>query len=282
MAIEYELFLQGVHKIALKHPNFQSQRKFTGKRPHISFKENPADYKGLGDKKYGTGFETTYIKAFDQFFCVLDIDNYKDSEYDIISAIPDSILATHTATTQSGGLHLYLLSEKPLKLQQHNSVPLDLKAIREDSYSNGKYGGLIVADYSWKQKYEPWGVDYVKKFYRHNEAPLLEVDINNVVEKIYKNLGLESENIKPYKPYNDFRVHNTRKYGTKKLKHMYTLICRVFDLSLNSKHNTTYRLNCRLRTLDDSERRLLCGWLIEDYGDLMDDIDNFKHEFLKR
>lgn len=279
--IEYELFTKAVHKIALKKPNTTSYKKFsTGKRPHISFKENPQNYRGLNDPNYGTGFETTYIPAFDNFFCVLDIDNYKNSEYQIIDAIPTEAFNTHTSKTQSGGMHLYFLSETPLKLQQHINVPIDLKAIRETSYNNGKYGGLIVADYSWKQKYDSFGeVNYIKKFYRHNNKPLLEIDFNNLVSVVYENLGLKAEKIKPK---NFKKRRRTRKIGNENLKELYSLICKYFDLNLNSKYYASYRLNCRLRVLSDDERLILCNWLIQDYGELMEDINLFKHEFLKR
>ena len=204
--IEYKIFTQAAHKIALKKPDTSSYKKFsTGKRPHISFKENPRDYRGLNDSNYGTGFETTYIPAFNRFFCVLDIDDYKNSQYNIMDAIPTEAFNTHISKTQSGGMHLYFLSETPLKLVQDIHVPMDLKAIRETSYANRKYGGLIVADYSWKQKYDSFGeVNYIKKFYTHNNKPLLEIDFNNLVSLIYENLGLEAEKIKS-SPFSKFK-----------------------------------------------------------------------------
>ncbi len=279
--IEYELFTQAVHKIALKKPDTTSYKKFTtGKRPHINFKENPRDYRGLNDHKYGTGFETTYIPAFDKFFCVLDIDDYKNSKYDIMDAIPAEAFNTHTSKTQSGGIHLYFLSETPLKIQQHINVPLDLKAIRETSYANKKYGGLIVADYCWKQKYEELeGVYYIKKFYTHNNNPLLEIDFNNLVSVIYENLGLKAEKIKPQ----SFKKKNNIKYGgNANLERIYPIICRIFEDNLNSKHMNAYRLNCRLHMFSDEERLTIAKWLINDYGEYMEDTDNFLFEFTKR
>lgn len=277
--VPYKTFLQGVHKIALAKPKKESQRKFSGKKPHISFKENPRDYRGLGDKNYGTGFETSFIKPFNQFFCVLDIDDYKDSDYDILGAIPEEAMKTHQAKTQSGGLHLYFLSKEPLKFVQNKHVPLDLKAIRADSYNNGKYGGLIVGDYCWKQYNRPWGVDYVKRYYRHNNEPLLEIDFNNLVSVIYENLDLEVEKYKrkSFKP-NKRRVE----LGNEKLRDLYPWVREYFNRHLNSKHNTAYRLNCRLQVLTDSEREILCGWLLEDFDDYMENIDNFINEFTKR
>lgn len=279
--IDYKIFKQAVHKIALKRPDMNSYKKFsTGKRPHISFKENPHNYRGLNDTNYGTGFETTYIPAFNKFFCVLDIDDYKNSPYNIIDAIPDQAFDTHASKTQSGGVHLYFLSETPLKLQQHIDVPVDLKAIRETSYANGKYGGLIVADYCWSQKYDSFGeVNYIKKFYRHNNKPLLEIDFNNLVSVIYENLGLEAEKIKPQA----YKKRKNIKYGgDANLEKIYPIICSIFEDNLNSKHMNAYRLNCRLHMFSDEERLTLAKWLINDYGEYMEDIDNFLFEFTKR
>lgn len=279
--IEYKLFKQAVHKIALKKPDTTSYKKFnTGKRPHISFKENPRDYRGLNDKNYGTGFETTYIPAFDKFFSVLDIDNYKNSKYNIMDAIPAEAFTTHTSKTQSGGMHLYFLSETPLKLVQNIHVPVDLKAIRETSYSNGKYGGLIVANYCWKQKYDSFGeVNYIKKFYQHNNKPLLEIDFNNLISVIYENLGLKAEKIKPQA----YKKRKNIKYGgDANLERIYPIICSIFEDNLNSKHMNAYKLNCRLHMFSDEERLTLANWLVRDYGEYMEDIDNFINEFTKR
>lgn len=280
--IEYELFTNAVYKIALKKPDMNSYKKFsTGKRPHISFSENPRDYRGLNDRNYGTGFETTYIPAFDSFFCVLDIDDYKNSEYDIMGAIPAKAFETHTSKTQSGGIHLYFLSETPLKLQQHIDVPIDLKAIRETSYNNGKYGGLIVADYSWKQKYDSFGeVNYIKKFYQHNKQPLLEIDFNNLVSVIYENLGLKAE--KCNKKFNDKISIKTRRIGNKKLNLIYKNIQGYLNENLNNKHNALFRLNCRLQSLTDTERNILWENILSDYGALFEDVENARNEFLKR
>lgn len=280
--IEYELFTNAVYKIALKKPDMNSYKKFsTGKRPHISFNENPRDYRGLNDRNYGTGFETTYIPAFDSFFCVLDIDDYKNSEYDIMGAIPAKAFETHTSKTQSGGIHLYFLSETPLKLQQHIDVPIDLKAIRETSYNNGKYGGLIVADYSWKQKYDSFGeVNYIKKFYQHNKQPLLEIDFNNLVSVIYENLGLKAE--KCNKKFNDKISIKTRRIGNKKLNLIYKNIQGYLNENLNNKHNALFRLNCRLQSLTDTERNILWENILSDYGALFEDVENARNEFLKR
>lgn len=280
--IDYKIFCNAVHKIALKKPDFTSYDKFpSGKRPHISFKENPRDYRGLNDKNYGTGFETTYIEAFNRFFCVLDIDDYKNSEYNIIKAIPDKAFETHTSKTQSGGMHLYFLSETPLKLQQSIDVPIDLKAIREDSYNNEKYGGLIVANYSWKQKYDSFGeVNYIKKFYQHNNKPLLEIDFNNLVSVIYENLGLEVKKCKA-KLNNNFSIKK-RRIGNKKLNLIYQNIQGYLNENLNSKHNALFRLNCRLQSLTDTERNILWENILSDYGALFEDVENARNEFLKR
>lgn len=278
--IDYNTFLRAVHMIALKKPDPTNNKGFSGKRPHISFKENPKNYRGLNDKNWGTGFETTYIEAFNRFFCVLDIDDYKDSDYNILGAVPDEILTTHKSKTQREGLHLYLLSETPLQIQQNTTVPLDLKAIREDSYNNGKYGGLVVGNYCYKQKYEELeGVYYIKKFYKHNDQPLLEVDINNIVERIYENLGLESVELKEYNP---IKNQYTKKVGNKKLIRIYEVLKPYFEEHLNSKHMTAFKLNCWLRKIDDNEREILANWFIEDFGYCMKDINNFRNEFTKR
>ena len=226
------------------------------------------------------GFETTYIPAFNRFFCVLDIDDYKNSQYNIMDAIPTEAFNTHISKTQSGGMHLYFLSETPLKLVQDIHVPMDLKAIRESSYANRKYGGLIVADYSWKQKYDSFGeVNYIKKFYTHNNKPLLEIDFNNLVSLIYENLGLEAEKIKP----KTFKKKNNVKYGgDANLEKIYPIISSIFEDNLNSKHMNSYRLNCRLHMLSDEERLTIAKWLINDYGEYMEDINNFLFEFTKR
>lgn len=280
--IEYELFKNAVHKIALKKPDTSSYKKFsTGKRPHISFSENPRDYRGLNDRNYGTGFETTYIPAFDQFFCVLDIDDYKNSQYNIIDAIPSQAFTTHTSKTQSGGMHLYFLSETPLKLVQNIGVPIDLKAIRETSYNNGKYGGLIVSNWSWYQKYDSFGeVNYIKKFYRHNTKPLLEIDFNNLVSAIYENLSVEVEKCKS-NTTSKISIKR-RRLGSKKLNLIYKNIQGYLNENLNNKHNALFRLNCRLQSLTDTERNILWENILSEYGALFEDVENARNEFLKR
>lgn len=276
--IDYKIFTQAVHKIALKKPDTTSYKKFsTGKRPHISFKENPRDYRGLNDKNYGTGFQTNYLKPFEQYFCVLDIDNYKDTEYNILGAIPEKSLQTHTSKTQSGGMHLYFLSKEPLKIHQNMQVPLDLKCVREHYLDKDKK--LVVGNWCWKQKYDEYGeVNYIKRFYKHDNRPLKEIDINILVEMIYDNLGVRVKEIKP-----SFKKKNKIKYrGDANLEKIYPIISSIFEDNLNSKHMNAYRLNCRLHMFSDEERLTLANWLKEDYGECMEDINNFLNEFTKR
>lgn len=277
--IEYNIFKNALHKIALNTPNPDNLKGFKSKKPAISFKENPKNYKGLNDTYYGTAYRLDYLKPFNAYFMVLDIDNYKNTEYNILDAIPEEALETHTVKTGSGGMHLYYLSRAPRSIKQNLSIPLDLKGLTESAVKNGKYGGLIVANYCYAIVHHKYYTDYYKKFYRHDNQGILEINsFDNLVKEIYNNLGVKTEKQVAYDPVITNKVYT----GDADLESLYEVIYKIFEKNINSKHMNTYRLNCRLHFLNDIEKKTICNWLIKDFGDCMEDIENFKHEFLKR
>lgn len=277
--IEYNIFKNALHKIALNTPNPDNLKGFKSKKPAISFKENPKNYKGLNDEYYGTAYRLDYLKPFNAYFMVLDIDDYKETEYNILEAIPKEALETHTVKTGSGGMHLYYLSRTPRSIKQNLTIPLDLKGLTESAVKNGKYGGLIVANYCYAIYRDKYYTDYYKKFYRHDNQDILEINsFDNLVNEIYNNLGVKTEKQVAYDPVMTNKVYT----GDADLEKYYEVIYSIFKDSLNSKHMSAYKINCNIRELNDNEREILCNWLINDFGNTMKDINNFKHEFLKR
>ena len=110
-----------------QYNNLSNEEKKNSKKPYkihpmkspvFNRKINPNDYTGYHDVDYGSGISCKYIEDLNLYLSVIDLDNHQNKDdismEDLKEAFSEYIGKTRTIITQSGGMHIYLLSnEKP-------------------------------------------------------------------------------------------------------------------------------------------------------------------------
>lgn len=177
-----------------------------GKRPLGKWLSHPKDYKGLGDEKYGSAFQTTWIPGLGLFFVVIDLDSHDEENdipmEDLLDAIPEQYLNTRIINTPSNnGKHLFYLSQKPLKRKDSGNINIDYKTIRKhnvektsDGYKTNGLGGYVVSTFRWS--FDGKSKEEYKWDENSNKDILIVENVDDVLSQIYTNLherGLVSD-----------------------------------------------------------------------------------------
>lgn len=133
-------------KIALSSKD-QVRNGRGSKAPCINWDKQPNDYKGFNDLNYGTAVICDYIEEINQHLVVIDLDKPKHDDHIPIDVLKEcmeyAFNETYTVKTQSGGYHIYLLSqEKPNSKQPKHNIDY----LTNTGESKGKY---VVTDFIW-------------------------------------------------------------------------------------------------------------------------------------
>lgn len=91
------------------------------KAPAYNRSYHPKDYYGYHDTTYGSGISCKYIEDLKLYLSVIDLDNHQNKDdismEDLKEVFSEYIGKTRTIITQSGGMHIYLLSKKEPKIR---------------------------------------------------------------------------------------------------------------------------------------------------------------------
>lgn len=123
------LMFQAAKEIA-KYNNLSDEERKNVKKPYAIKKikapaynrsYTPPSYCGYQDKDYGSGISCKYIEDLKLYLSVIDLDNHQNKDdismEDLKEAFSEYIGKTRTIITQSGGMHIYLLSKEEPKIR---------------------------------------------------------------------------------------------------------------------------------------------------------------------
>ena len=156
------------------------------KAPEKSWDEQPSDYTGRNDSKYGTGIRGEYIETLNSYLVVIDLDAPrpnppKNIPIEKLKSTCEPIFKQTRTVQTPKGIHIQLLSKKKPRADQP-SCNIDYQTNTSDK-TKGKY---FISDWRWSKN------GTVKEFYEPLEGTIDEIAVvensDDVLNDILGNL----------------------------------------------------------------------------------------------